>query len=491
MIKSLKNTLKHTAIYSFGNLSTKLIGLILLPLFTKLLTPDEYGILAILEISSQFLIIIFSSNINISMMRWCAEEKDKIAEKAIVFTSVVSILVISVFLSVILIPFSSNFSILFFDSNKFKIYFTILFLTSSFGLFNLIPLNLIRLREKSVLYSVFTTIKFTTIMLLDIYFLVYEKMGVEGIILSQLIGQVLLSVMSIPFILKNIVFRFKFKILIEMLRYGLPLVFATISGLILSMGDKFIVKFISGDASVGLYTLGGRVAGIINVFIIQSFNLGYVPIAYKKIDTAGSNRFFSKVLTYYIFILIIAALTLSLFGKELIELFALNSKYWVSYTVVPLLAFAFVFKGMQNVFSLGFQFTKKTSYNVYIVLASAILNVILDFILVTRMGFIGAAIATLISFIFMTILTYIYSQKVYHISFELVKIFKMLIIGTVLFFASFLFKDIDLILRIISKIVLISLFPLLLYFWNFYEEIEIDTIKNYNKKFLQYLKLKK
>ena len=85
MLKSLKSTLKHSLIYSFGNLSSKLIGLILLPLFTSLLTTEEYGILSIFEVSSQILIAVFALNLHTAMLRWAAVEKNEKEEKSVIF----------------------------------------------------------------------------------------------------------------------------------------------------------------------------------------------------------------------------------------------------------------------------------------------------------------------------------------------------------------------------------------------------------------------
>lgn len=86
MLDFLRKTVKHTAIYSLGNLSTKIIGLILLPLYTSYLTTSEYGILAILEVTSQFFVTIVGLGISSGMMRWYAVETSEAKKKSIVFT---------------------------------------------------------------------------------------------------------------------------------------------------------------------------------------------------------------------------------------------------------------------------------------------------------------------------------------------------------------------------------------------------------------------
>ena len=203
MFNQLKNTFKQTIIYSLGNLSSKVIGFILLPLYTDYLSVSEYGILAILEATAQILIGIFGFNLTTSMMRWCASEKSISAQKAIISSTFFSVILIAVLFSISSFPYSREISELIFSSFNFENYIKILLLSVSFGIIANVPLEVIRFREKAGLYVFITITKFALIVLLNIYFIVYEKMGVEGIILSQLIGFIYVIVFSIPFLLKN------------------------------------------------------------------------------------------------------------------------------------------------------------------------------------------------------------------------------------------------------------------------------------------------
>jgi len=477
MLADLKNTVKQTSIYSVGNLSSKLIGFILLPLYTSYLTTAEYGILAIIEASGQILIGIFAFSLPTAMLRWCATEKEEQQQKSIVFTTLISTLLIAVSLSIVLIPFSSKFSILFFNHTRFTNYFIILFLSVSFGILNNVPLNLIRLKEKSFFYIIITSLKFATILLLNIYFVVYKKTGVEGIILSQLIGNILLLLLTTPFLLKNVILRFKFKVLKEMFSYGFPLIFTAISALALSSADKYIIKFFIGDAGVGIFSLGHKFGSIINVFLLQSFQLGFLPIAYKMYNKPNAKRYFSKVLTYYAFILVFAVLALSLFSMEIIKFLSHKKSFWPAYSLVPLISFAFIFKGMQYVISLGFHYVKRTSFTAYIVLGTAIFNIILNILLVPQYGYSVSAYIMVISFFIMSVLTYYFSQRLFHIPYEIKKITTLILVGSVLFGLSTLTNDSDLSIRLLVKSMLLISFPAILYFLKFYEKIELLKIK--------------
>jgi len=477
MFADIKRTIKQTSVYSLGNISTKLVGFILLPLYTAHLLPEDYGVLAILQAIMQILIGVFGLNLPTAMMRWYAPEKDSTRQKSIVFTTLLSTLFVAILLSVLLIPFSERFAVEIFENTEFSTYFVFLFLAVSAGIINNVPLNLIRLKERSVFYITLTTIKFTLIILSNIYFVAYLKIGVEGIIISELIGHLFVIIITTPMMIKNSTLKIDVTILWEMIKYGAPLVFSTVFTFVLTLSDRFIIKYFYGDSSVGIYSLGHKIASVINMLILQSFQLGFLPIAYKKLNDPNAKRYFSKVLTYYTLILVFAALTISLFSKELIEVLALNSEYWIAYTVVPIISFAFVIKGIQYNFALSFHYAKRTSYNAAIVIITAFVNVVLNIILIQKYDFPGAAVSLLLSIFLMMLLSYFLGQKVYHIPYEIYKIGKIIFVGLLLYFVSLLFSGIGLWVELFAKVLLVILFPILLYWLKIFDKVEIESLK--------------
>ncbi len=480
MLNKLKKTIKHSVIYSFGNLSSKLIGLILLPLYTQHLTTKEYGILALLEVTSQILILLLGLNLGTALLRWCSAEKDEAKNRSVIFTIFSTSIFIAIVSTSLLVSVSDEFSLLFFDHLRFNEYFTILFISIAFGILNLLPLNLIRVKEKPVFFVIITSLKFIVILCLNIYFVAYLKIGVKGIILSQLIGQVLLFVITLPFIFKNISFRFDFKILKEMLSYGVPLVFSSLAAMILSLGDRYLLKIFGELSDVGVYSLAYKMASSINVIIINSFQLGFLPLAFKYAGQKDSKRFFSKIQTYFTLLLVLFALFLSLFSFEIINLLASDKDYLPSFALVPFISFAFILKGMDYIFSLSFHQMKVTKYNAYIVSTSMLVNVTLNILLISIIGVYGAAISMVIAYGLMTSLSYHYSKKINFIPYEMKKLFLLLFLFLAFTLITFIIiNNLPILLRLTIKICFIISFPVLLYLFNFFEEIEIIRVKQF------------
>ncbi len=482
MLGKLKHTAKQTLIYSLGNISSKLIGFILLPLYTGYLQTEEYGIFAILEVTSTIIVAVFSFKLSTAMLRWCSSENSNSKVKSILFTTYSSAFLIIALLNLGLQPFRESFSNLFFSTNIYSQYFLILFLSVSFEILNLFSFDLLRLKEKSSFYITVSILRITTILVLNIYFVKYAGLGVKGIILSQLIGNIMVFIVTIPFLLKNMILQFNFLELKKMLQYGIPLIFSTISMMMITMGDRYIIKYFLNYSEVGIYSLGYKIASVTNVLIIQSFQTGFLPIAYKNFDKPDAQRFFSKILTYYTFVLVLASLGISLFSNEVIELFSKNSDYNIAYTIVPFISLAFIFKGVQYVYSLGLHFAKKTKYNAYIVLCAAIINFIINILLIPRYGIYGAAVATIISWILMSTAFYKISYKYYKVKYEIKKVILLISTGVILYVVSLLFNDFPFYTKIIFKSILIFIFPLLMWIFNFYEKSELEIIKGFFKK---------
>lgn len=482
MLAKLKNTVKHSAIYSLGNLSAKLVGFILLPIYFHHLTIEEYGIFSILEVSSQIILEVLLISIPTAMMRWYSYENDEDKRKSIVFTSFVFILFVAILSSIIFIPFSSNLSNLLFNTLEYSTHFTILFLYVSLSMINRMVLNLIRVKKKSVFFVVLSLIRFTAILLFNIYFVAVLGLGIKGILLGLLIGQVLLVILSLKFVFKNITFKFSFPILKEMLGYGFPLIFSTMSTMVLNLGDRYLIKFFLGDAAVGIYSAGYKIASLVNVFINQPFQMGFLPIAFSQVDKPGSKRFFSKVLTYKTLLLVFVVIVLTFFSGSILEMISNKAEYLNAITFIPFIGFVFILKGIQYVLGLSFHFINKTKFNAYIVVFGAILNVLLNIWLIPQIEIIAAPVSMIVSFILMIFVTFTLAQKVFFIPYESKKIITLILIGVAYYFVGIQLDNFSIKMTILLKLVLLLLFPLLLFVTNFFEEIELQKIKGGWKK---------
>ncbi|RLD40536.1 MAG: hypothetical protein DRI86_15110 [Bacteroidetes bacterium] len=490
MLKDLFNTAKHTIIYSFGNLSIKLVGFILLPLYTTYLTTSDYGLLAIIEAVAQFSIAILGFRLSTAMLRWATAEKNDDKQKSIIFTALFSSMIILTPFIISFIVFANYLSEVIFSTSQFVTYIYLIAVFIAFEIYNLFLLDLLRLRDKSIFYVVIVLLKLTINLGLNIYFVAYMQIGVEGIMYSMVISSIVFSIMTLPFLLSQIIFKYDNKTAKEMFNYGFPLIFATISSMILTLADRFVIKHFYSLSEVGIYNLGYKLSSVINVVIIQSFQMGFLPIAFKKFDQPNAKEFFSKVLTYFTFILILAIISISFYSKEIIILLAKDTTYYEAYKIVPFISYTFLIKGVYYIFSLGLHFVKKTKYNSFIVLIGAIVNLILNFTIIPYYGIYGAAVASIISSIIIMLLYYYYSQREYRIEYELKRLFILTFSSLILISSLYFINEESFIISLIVKTIILISYPFLLFFMKFFTESEMVKIRTIIKYFPNISKIK-
>ena len=466
MIKDLRNTFKQTAIYGMSNIFVKATGLILLPIYTQALSLSDYGMLTIFELITQFFVGVISFSLPASMLRLGSESDDLSRQNQIYFTALLMLLAIGGLFLLLFIPLNGVFGTLFFDSARYAPYFTVVFISSIIEILGILPMQLLRLRERAGWYMFFFALKLAALIGFVWYFVAFRDQGVYGALLGVLYANAVLLLATFSFQFRKMVFRFDRVAAREMFRFGAPLIFTTVAAILLTISDRMIIKIFGHLSDVGVYSMAYKFGSLSNLLIIGSFALGYLPIAFKKFNQPGFPRFYSKMMTYFIGITVLLTLVISLFSKEGIKLLSAdNPDYWLAVILVPFIAFVFLFKALYNYMTYVFQLIKRTKFQAYVTIMGVILNIGLNFALIPYYGMYGAIAATGLSYIAMSFLTYRMAQKHFPVHYEFGRI-ALLMAGCAVFIAvGIYFNDQRLPVRVIIKSALCAGFIFFLIFY--------------------------
>jgi len=482
MFKELRKLVKHSGIYTFGNFTSKILGIVLIPLYTKVIEVNIFGIYSILEVTLQFMVGILHLGLPLALLRWLNLEENKGRSGTILFSVFISTLFISISLFIVMFGLKSTVSELLFGSTQYTDALLLISLIAGINLLNNIGLTYLRSEEKSVLFISISIIRFLIQLIITIYLVAFLKAGIIGIFGGQLSGSIVCSILLFPMLIKRFTVRINIKEIKEMFAFGYPLAFSGISTRILNMGDRYILGYLTNWSIVGIYSLGYKFANLIDTIFIKSFRYAFLPLAWKKLNDDNAKRYYAKMLTYFVFFIFWLTLFISVFSKGIIHIFARDKSYWDAYIIVPVAVFAISIKGMFSVVKMGLQFKSKTRYIALIVASAAVFNIVLNFILIPFFGMMGAAVATLVSFIFIVIAGYYYSNKFYPIQFEWYRIIKIIIVTLSIYGVSFIFNPLPIVPRILLKFILLLLYPFILYIFNFYYDPELSRLKGGWKK---------
>lgn len=482
MLHKLKHLIKHSLVYSISNIAIKVSGVILLPIYTHYFSVEEYGrlglVLVITVLISQSLIL----GQNISIIRYNNSLEFGANRKSILFTlTILILLTILVFITLAEI-YLNTIAGWFGDPAHYKKLLNISIYIIAFTTLNNLFLSKLRADDRSSLFTFSTIIKVIIMILLSVYLIVIKKLGIESVLYSQLAGEMVQTLLVLPVMIKNMKPSLEYSFVRDSLRFGFPLIFSAMAINLLNGSDRFILKFLSGETELGLYELGYKVAGVINMFIIMPFGLTIMPIAYKIYKQEGDKEYYKKLKTYVAFILVWAGFALSLYSKELVELFAQQEAYYPASSIVALIVLAYVIYGLSMISSLGMYLTGNNSYVAYITLFCAALNIGLNFWLIPLYGMTGAAINTVIAFIFLDVLSNIASNKYYKIEYENSKLLKLFIVGILIFLGAAILNDISFFIRIVLKFTLIIIFPFIVILTGYFNKGELSSISGAIKK---------
>jgi len=492
MLKSIKISFKDTIIYGLGNVAVKIVGLILIPLFTnpKFFSTDEFGVMGILEISGLILTAMLASGLPQSLTRWFWDKDHRDNQKGIFFMSFSTQVTVSLLFCLILVPLSGTISTLIFSKTVWAKAITFVILASGIQAINNVVNTLMRLQSRSLLYTLTNLFKLTFVLALTLYFILSKKKGLEGIYLAQLIGNAFVVLLLSGYIIKNTKIFFDKTIFRSMNVYGFPLLMANIAAAMLTVIDRFSLNSLAVMKSVALYTLAFKITSVLKLVLVDSIKLALGPMMIKRIGTPDSKRFYSKVLLYSSYILMFAIVGVSLFAFEIIKIIATSRDYWGAVIIIPFLSLSVFFVNMKEVTVYGLHIAKKTRIIGFIVVFSTILSLVLNILLIPVWDITGAAVATLLSQFIYWYACYYYSQKVFFVPYEIKKIALMLITGAALSFSSLLINGMDLLPRMLIKTICLASFPFILYLFNFYEPVELQAIKGFISKWSKVKNLK-
>jgi O-antigen/teichoic acid export membrane protein len=254
-------------------------------------------------------------------------------------------------------------------------------------------------------------------------------MHAEGVFLANLLASGLTFLAMIGMVLRRLTFRFPTDLYKEILKFGLPYIPAGLAGIAMQVIDRPIVKALTNDATLGIYQLNYRL-GIFMMLIVGMFDYAWRPFFLNHAHDADAKPLFAKVFTYFVIGAMFIFLSISLFIEDIVRMKFFGKQffppvYWQGVEIVPWVLLAYVFTGAYVIFVVGVYLEKKTKYLPFITGAGALLNVGANFFLIPKIGILGAALSTLLSYIVMAVGMYFTSQRFYRVEYEWNKVLKI------------------------------------------------------------------
>lgn len=407
----LNNFLGQVTTYGLGSAGTQVLGFLLIPLYIRFLTAEHLGALALIELLINIGQITLGLGLPYAILRYVSLSQER--AEGVIGTGIISCAAASFAGAGLLLTLSGWFVHYFGATYVKALRYAILIIPFSV-LISVIE-NVWRIQLRVKLFAVFSFVKTFLMLLLTVGLVAYWNMGVEGVLLAQLYISILGVAMGLLFF-REIIKSFDYAILRRMLRFGLPLIFHKLAKMANSSVDRLIVQHLAGLHALGIYNMACRIAGILDR-IISPLSNAWVPFLFNELDSNHSYGKKNVCFAGYIYIVmvIISGIIVIYFGPLLIQHFDKSKEYTGSNMLIGILVLGAISICYYNIVSFGILLKEKTYVVLMISLASGIINILVNIILIPRIGVSGAAWATLLSNLSLFVLGHWLSNRFYKI----------------------------------------------------------------------------
>lgn len=396
---------KNTAIVALGQIGTKFISFFLLPLYTAILSTEEYGTVDLLNTYVSLLLPIIFLQIDQAIFRFLIDyRKDECGQRKLISTVFLTVTVQSILYLVLFVILGR------FINNPYKYFLAVNVVAS---MFSSMLLQIARGLGDNITYSLGSLVSGAGTIILNVIFIVIFNLGAYGMLGATMFANILcfifvfLKLRIYQYIRLN---QWDKKNLQEILKYSVPLVPNALSWWIISASDRTIVSHFLGVAANGIYSASNKFSGIV-ITIFSIFNITWAESASMYIKDADSSEYFSNIINVSIKLFTMVCLLIVSSMPFVFDYLITGSDYATAYYQIPILMLATLFNIIVSLLGSIYVALKKSNEIAKTSVYSAIINIVVNLILINLLGLYAASLSTLIAYLSMSIYRYIDVQK--------------------------------------------------------------------------------
>ena len=419
---SIKTLGKQSLIYGIGTILTRLVTFLLLPVYTNVFTPEQYGIVSLAYAFTGFVIVVYRYGMDTALMKFYIDSEGE--EKKKYFTTIFSTQTITSLIFSGMVFLTAHFLSPIFLGGEYTKLMQFVAIILFLDALRELPLLVLRANEKPRQFIFLSLINVLLLMGFNIYLVVFLKMGIEGVLIGNIIASSIVLLATLPIILQNFKIDAVDKnVLKEVLKFGLPFLPAAFFSMIMELSDRYLLEWLADTSAVGLYSAGNNF-GKFGLLIVMGFNMGWTPYFLKIGKDANAKQTFSLVSKYFLGIMGFFIVFISLWIDSIVRFKIGNvsffgEDYWISTQVVPILLLGYYFFGTYVLQLPGVFMTNRTKWVPVFRGVGAALMIIINIILIPRMGIMGAATAKMLAYFGMAFAIWINNKKYYNIQYSL------------------------------------------------------------------------
>ncbi|MES9886967.1 MAG: flippase [Candidatus Sedimenticola sp. 6PFRAG1] len=388
--------------YGIGDLLQKFISVLLLPIYTRYLLPEDYGVIALLMLMT----LVVSATTMFGLTNGIARyifyvDKEQVTRDEVVWSPLLFVITLTCIVTAILIANADIISSFLFDNANHQYVVVLTLINVLISNVTGIGRSVLIFEERVKAVNIINISGAVVGVVTGIYLVAFLGRGVDGAIEAGLVSSAFMFIHTYFLSIRRYKLKFNQKILAKQLRFSFPLVATVFAFLLIDTSDRYLLKLYLPLSEVGLYNVGYQV-GMLMMLLVGGFTSAWPPFYFKNNQNGEGQVICNNVLKMYVLVAAPFAVLIALFSPIAIKLLTTQA-YDDAYTVVPWVALAYLLKGPYLIFVMGLQAKNKTIWMVYLEISAAIINIVLNLLLIPEIGREAAAITTLLSYTFMSV----------------------------------------------------------------------------------------
>ncbi len=396
---------RQSTVYALGNAVAKASGVIITPLYLRLLTTADFGYFGLLVATAQIVVPLAGFGLTTGLLTFSADPARTDQQAALPFTVIATTAVAAAVVLAVFWAASIPIAEVLLDDPARAPLVRMLGVYAAFKVLQAVPLTLLRIEERAGAYMSASVLETGVLAVATYVGMGPLGLGLEGALWGLVLSAGASTVVLTVAMLGRVVWELHPSLVGELIRFGAPLVLSALALPIIHVGDRYVIKALAGPAEVGVYDVAARLSGLLNVLIVQSFQQAFTVVGMKMLAEGDAAPFYRRTFRLYTALAGWAALALALVTYDVTVVLAGDASYTGAVPMVLPLALGYLAYGLYIVFANTLYASGDTTTVAAALTVAVVVNLGLNVLLVPVLGGVGAAVATLASYSLMAAIT--------------------------------------------------------------------------------------
>ncbi len=427
VFRKLRELAVNLTVYGIGDVAVQLASFLLLPVYTIVLSPTEYGAIALLLIVEQVVRVLNRWGIDAAFMRFYFDCADIAARRELASTIFFFLAAAGGVLTAAGLAAAPHLARPLFGGDDFTAAFRIVLVTTLFGSVSFLPFHVLRIEGRARTFVALTFANNLATLVVKLLLVVVLRRGVMGVVLADLIVAAGLAVVLLPRYAALIRPVFSARVLAECLRFGLPRVPHSFAHQVIAVADRFTLSRFAPLQQLGIYNVGASLGLGLKLFL-SAFETAWAPFYFKEMSSPDAKRTYRAMTTYAFGVLALLVAGLAAVSQDLVRLMTVP-RFHGAGAIVPWIGLGVGLQGIYLLTSIGLNITKRTVYYPVATGIATAAAIGASLLLVPKYGAIGAAWSNVAAYAVLAAVGMALSQRFYPIAYDWSRLWRLVAAG--------------------------------------------------------------